>query len=337
MSDGALVLAVTTGDPLGIGPEVVAKTIARGDGPARLLVLGDARSLARDGAGGPALPIVDGPEGLRRSGAPAGMDRASDDLARRLHPDPLPPHGQATAWAGEASHAWVLRGADLALAGDVDALVTGPIHKEAWHAAGVASPGHTEALAQRAGAARVVMMLAGERLRVALATIHVALARVPGLLSAEGIEADLAILDRDLRGRFGVASPRIGVCGLNPHAGEGGLFGREDRDVIAPAVEAARRRGIDASGPWPADACLPQAAAGRYDAALAMYHDQGLPVVKALSPRTAVNVTLGLPFVRTSVDHGTAFDVAGRGVADAGSLGAAIELAATLARRARRE
>ena len=332
MSGDALVLAVTTGDPLGIGPEIVAKAVAGGDLPARVLILGDARSLARDGAGLAALPRVDGPEGLRRLGAPAALDRASDDLARALHPDPLPPHGQVSAWAGTASHAWVLRGADLALEGGVDGLVTGPIHKEAWHAAGVASPGHTEALAERARAGRVVMLLAGERLRVALATIHVALARVPGLLSAAGIAADLAVLDRDLRARFGLTSPRIAVCGLNPHAGEGGLFGREDRDVIAPAVAAARGRGIDATGPWPADACLPQAAAGRYDAVLAMYHDQGLPVVKALSPRSAVNVTLGLPFVRTSVDHGTAFDVAGRGVADAGSLVAAISLAATLAR-----
>ena len=333
MTDRRLVIAVTAGDPLGIGPEITAKALARREGPAQWLVLGDARALERDGAG--ALPRVDGPEGLRRLGAPAGLDRASDDYARAVQPDALPAHGKVEAWAGKASHAWVLRGADLAISGAVDALVTGPIHKEAWHAAGVPSPGHTEVLAERAHAPRVVMMLAGERLRVALSTIHVALARVPGLLTVQGIAADLEVVDRDLRLRFGIAAPRIAVCGLNPHAGEGGLFGREEIEVIAPAVAAARRGGIDATGPWPADACLPRAAGGAYDAVLAMYHDQGLPVVKALSPRAAVNVTLGLPFVRTSVDHGTAFDVAGRGVADPGSLLAAIALATRLAAPAR--
>jgi 4-hydroxythreonine-4-phosphate dehydrogenase len=158
---------------------------------------------------------------------------------------------------------------------------------------------------------------------------------VPDLLTVEGIAADLAVVHRDLRSRFGVAAPRIGVCGVNPHAGEGGRFGDEDARVVAPAVEAARRAGIDALGPLPADACLPRAAAGEFDAALAMYHDQGLTAVKTLAPRDAVNVTLGLPFVRTSVDHGTAFDRAGKGTATASSLRAACLLAAEMVRAER--
>jgi 4-hydroxythreonine-4-phosphate dehydrogenase len=176
------------------------------------------------------------------------------------------------------------------------------------------------------------MLFVGGGLRVALATIHVALRDVPGLLTVAGLEADLALLDAELRSRMGVERPRIGVCGLNPHAGEGGRFGGEDEATIAPAVAAARARGIDATGPWPADACLPSAARGGFDAALAMYHDQALPAVKTLAPREAVNVTLGLPFVRTSVDHGTAFDRAGTGTADASSLFAAARLALSLAR-----
>jgi 4-hydroxythreonine-4-phosphate dehydrogenase len=217
----------------------------------------------------------------------------------------------------------VLRGADLALEGAADALVTGPVHKGAWGLAGVPDPGHTEALARRSGAARVVMCLFGGGLRVALSTVHVALRAVPDLLTVDGIAADLAVLNEGLRRRFGVAAPRIGVCGLNPHAGEGGRFGDEDDRIVAPAVAAARRAGVDARGPFPADACLPRAAAGEFDAALAMYHDQGLAAVKTLAPRATVNATLGLPFVRTSVDHGTAFDRAGAGTATASSLRAA--------------
>lgn len=332
------VVALSVGDPCGIGPEVAWKLLAAGDLPARVLLLADGRAMDRDrglASGAPVGLPRRSAEAFARGNEPFALDEASDAAGRGALPT-LPPHGRVHAGAGAASHAWVLRGADLAAAGTVAALVTGPIHKEAWAAAGIGSIGHTEALAARAGARRVVMMLVGGPLRVALATIHVPLARVPGLLTREGIAADLAIVAADLRARFGVAAPRIAVCGCNPHAGEGGLLGPEDAAVIAPAVAAARAAGIDAVGPLPADAAIPAAAGGRYDAVLAMFHDQGLPTVKTLAPRTAVNVTLGLPFVRTSVDHGTAFDVAGRGVATAASLRAALDTAVALASRSTR-
>jgi len=315
-------LALTLGDPAGIGPEIVARYLADFSPlPAPLVVVG-ARHLfeaAWQAVGAPYEVPDFGPES-----APVALHDPG------VGPDGAVAIGQPSAAAGAASHAWVLAAADLARAGHVAGLVTAPIHKGAWALAGVTSPGHTEALRDRAGVERVVMMLVGERLRVALATIHVPLARVPALVTVEGLLADLDILHGALRGPFRIARPRIAVCGLNPHAGEGGLLGHEDDAVVAPAVAAARRAGIDASGPWPADACIPQAAAGRYDAALCMFHDQGLPAVKTLAPRTAVNVTLGLPFVRTSVDHGTAFDIAGRGVATPTSLDAAVRLAAFL-------
>lgn len=329
------VVALSVGDPAGIGPEVAWKLLAAGDLPARVLLLADGRVLARDrdlAPGAPPLPPPVDAAAFAAGDAPFGLDAAADAAGRAASPT-LPAHGRLDAGAGAASHAWVLRGADLARTGVVDALVTGPIHKEAWAAAGIGSIGHTEALAARAGARRVVMMLVGGPLRIALATIHVPLARVPGLLSSAGLADVVRTVHADLVARFGLPSPRIAVCGLNPHAGEGGLLGTEDRDVIAPAVAAARAAGVDAVGPLPADAAIPAAAGGRWDAVVAMFHDQGLPAVKTLAPRTAVNVTLGLPFVRTSVDHGTAFDVAGRGVATSTSLEAAVALAVALASR----
>jgi len=328
-------IALSIGDPAGIGPEIVMRLLAEGDLPARVLLLGERRVLERARAlhpAAPALETFERPEAFAASGAPAGLDARADRLGRDAMPDGPPAYGRIDVAAGRASHAFVLRGADLAAIGAVDALVTGPIHKEAWGLAGVSSPGHTEALAERAGVPRVLMCLTGGGLRVALATIHVALARVPALITTEGLLRDLRLLDAQMRRRYGLASPRIGVCGLNPHAGEGGRFGTEDAAVVRPAILAARAEGIDATGPWPADACLPRTVAGAFDVALAMFHDQGLPAVKTLAPRTAVNVTLGLPYVRTSVDHGTAFDVAGRGVATATSLRAAIAEAVALAR-----
>jgi 4-hydroxythreonine-4-phosphate dehydrogenase len=329
------VVALSIGDPAGIGPEIALRLLAEGDLPARVLLCGERRILERARAlvgAGPGVESFADPAAFRASGADGGLDAASDDLGRAALPEGPPAWGRIDRGAGRASHAFVLRGADLALRGDVDALVTGPIHKEAWGLAGVTEPGHTEALAARAGVARVVMCLTGGGLRVALATIHVPLARVPSLLSAAGLLADLRIVREALRRDYGLAAPKIGVCGLNPHAGEGGRFGREDLDVIRPAVAAARAEGIDATGPLPADACIPRAASGVFDLAFAMFHDQGLPAVKTLAPRTAVNVTLGLPFVRTSVDHGTAFDVAGRGVATTSSLRAAVVEAVEIAR-----
>ena len=322
-------LAVTLGDAAGIGPEIVLRTLTRGASNARLLVIGSADALRRelphvDGAHLP--PVVADPAQLAEVPGGAGLWEPSAPLAA------LPAYGTIDAEAGRASHAWVLQAAELAGAGRVDGIVTGPIHKAAWNAAGIDSPGHTEALCEAAGAERVLMMLAGGRLRVALATIHVPLRTVADRLDRQRIAGDLVLLAREVARAFGPQQPRIAVCGLNPHAGEEGLFGSEDAEVIAPAVADARAAGVDAHGPLPADACIPAGAAGSYDAVFAMYHDQALPAVKTLAPRQSVNITLGLPFLRTSVDHGTAFDIAGRGRATDESLRAALGMATAIAR-----
>ena len=329
-------LALSLGDPAGIGPEILLRLLQEGDLPARLLVLGDVGALERArgflaGTG----PVAALPPVVMHPAEAAASDDAVCLWAPHGALDPLPAPGRIDAAGGAASHQWVLEGARLAAAGLVDGLVTGPIHKEAWRRAGVAHPGHTEALRDAAGVDRVLMLLVGGRLRTALATIHVPLQQVPALLTTAGLLADLLLLDRELGRVFALATarPRIAVAGLNPHAGEGGLFGREEIDVIEPAVAAARGRGLDVHGPLPADACIPAASEGRWDAVLAMYHDQALPAVKALAWRRGVNVTLGLPYLRTSVDHGTAFDVAGRGIAVASSLRAAVHLAAECAPR----
>jgi 4-hydroxythreonine-4-phosphate dehydrogenase len=212
-------------------------------------------------------------------------------------------------------------------------MVTAPVHKGVINDAGIAFTGHTEYLAARTRAPHVVMMLVGGGLRVALATTHLALARVPRAITREGLLATLRVLDADLRRRFRVRRPRILVAGLNPHSGESGHLGTEDRDVIAPALARAARLGIDAQGPIPADTLFVPARLKGADCVLAMYHDQGLPVLKYASFGAGVNVTLGLPFVRTSVDHGTALEIAGKGKADPGSLLEAVKLAVKLARR----
>jgi 4-hydroxythreonine-4-phosphate dehydrogenase len=216
------------------------------------------------------------------------------------------------------------------MSGEYHAMVTAPVQKSVINDAGIAFTGHTEYLAARSGAAHVVMMLVGGGLRVALATTHLPLASVPGAITRDGLVQTLKILDHDLRTRFRIAKPRILVSGLNPHSGEAGHLGSEDQEIVAPAIALAARQGIDAAGPIPADTLFVPARLERADAVLAMYHDQGLPVLKFASFGRGVNVTLGLPFVRTSVDHGTALDLAGTGKADAGSLIEAVKLAIDL-------
>ena len=327
-------LALTVGDPAGIGPEITQRLLQDPPRAARLVVIGDEAALAvgaRPAEATRSIPEVDQPEDMPEAPGAIARWRGSVRTEGAIEV------GRIQAAAGAACHAWVLQAADLALAGRVDGLVTGPIHKASWHEAGIDSPGHTEALRDRAGVERVLMMLVGGRLRAALATIHVPLRTVPDLLDTAALEADIGLLACETGRSFGLVRPRIAVCGLNPHAGEEGLFGHEDEAVIAPAVAAARAAGIDAVGPLPADACIPAASGGSYDAVLAMYHDQALPTVKSIAPRRSVNVTLGLPFVRTSVDHGTAFDIAGRGVARESSLRAAVVLGAEMARRFRGE
>ncbi len=248
--------------------------------------------------------------------------------------DRIPLPGRASAAGGRAALAAVTGATQLALDGFVDAIVTAPISKEAIRAAGSPFPGHTEMLAALTKAKRHAMMLVGGPLRVSLATIHVPLAQVPSLITARGIRTVIELTWEAVR-LFGLRRPRIAVCGLNPHAGEAGLMGDEERRVIAPAVRAMAKKGVPVSGPYPADTIFHRAARGEFAAVVAMYHDQGLGPLKTLAFDTGVNLTLGLPIIRTSVDHGTAFDIAGKGVASAESLLAAVELAATMARRRR--
>jgi len=329
-------IAITMGDPCGIGPEVALKACAalgaaRGAGAAvdgsRCIIYGDPGLLARTAAR-LALPVtiqtVPDPSFPAEDGDPRIPVAV---VACSSLPTDLP-IGRIDARAGRAAHDAIERAARAAMAGDLRAVVTAPIHKEALAAAGIRHPGHTELLADIAGGADVRMMLANDVLRTVLVTIHEPLRRVVDLVTRQRVLDTVLITARAMQ-RLGIASPRIAVAGLNPHAGEGGLMGDEDLREIAPAVAEARARGIDATGPWPGDTVFMRAREFReFDVVVAMYHDQGLIPIKYLGLDAGVNVTIGLPFVRTSVDHGTAFDIAGRGVADARSLLAAIRLAA---------
>jgi 4-hydroxythreonine-4-phosphate dehydrogenase len=238
--------------------------------------------------------------------------------------------GQLDPRAGRAAFAYVIKGAELALAGQVAALVTAPINKEALRLAGLPYPGHTEILAELTGSRRFAMMMVNHELRVVLATIHEPLRRALDAITIDG-ERSVIELAHDALLKAGIGKPRIAVAGLNPHAGENGLMGREDLAIIAPAVRSARADGIDASGPWPPDTVFMRARNGEFDVVVAQYHDQGLIPIKYLGMAHGVNVTIGLPFVRTSVDHGTAFDIAGTGTADHTSLLTALLHAHTMA------
>jgi 4-hydroxythreonine-4-phosphate dehydrogenase len=240
------------------------------------------------------------------------------------------PAGHLSAQAGRAAYDAILQAVDAARDGRIAAIATAPINKEAFALAGLPWRGHTDLLAHLTGAEFVAMMFHTPHLAVVLATVHVPLADVPRLLTRDLVERVIRLTARELP-RFGVAAPRLAVAGLNPHAGEHGLLGREDESVVRPAVEACAREGIAVQGPLPADTLFVRAARGEFDAVVACYHDQGLVPVKLLAFGKAVNVTLGLPIIRTSVDHGTAFDIAGKGVADPGSLIEAVLLAARLA------
>jgi 4-hydroxythreonine-4-phosphate dehydrogenase len=237
--------------------------------------------------------------------------------------------------AANAPHILALldRALDGCVSGEFDAMVTAPVQKSVLNDAGIAFTGHTEYLAERSATPRVVMLLVGGGMRVALATTHLALSKVPAAITRELLRSVIRVLDADLRRRFGIAQPRILVAGLNPHAGESGYLGREEIDVIAPVVAELQRAGLRVTGPYPADTLFTPRVLADGDAALAMFHDQGLPVLKHAAFGEAVNVTLGLPFIRTSVDHGTALDRAGRGEVDAGSLKQAVALAFEMAAR----
>lgn len=318
-------VALTAGEPAGIGPDLCA-TIAQRRFAGRLVVLGDRAVIAqRARARGLRFEVPDYPG---RDGAPAisllPIPAAVPVLPGRLEP-------------ANARHVLALldRALDGCVQGEFDAMVTAPVQKSVLNDAGIPFTGHTEYLAERTGTPRVVMLLAGGGLRVALATTHLPLSAVPRAITPELLRAVIRILDADLRRRFGIAAPRILVAGLNPHAGESGYLGREEIEVIAPVIEELAREGIGVTGPFPADTLFTPRILERADAALAMYHDQGLPVLKYAAFGTAVNVTLGLPVIRTSVDHGTALDLAGQGEIDAGSLEQAIALAFEMATRGR--
>jgi 4-hydroxythreonine-4-phosphate dehydrogenase len=294
------VIALTSGEPAGIGPELCVR-VAREMSDADLVVLGD-RSLL---AGCKRIEHVP----LARPAVPGTLDRENARYVLAV----------------------LDRAIDGCLRGEFDAMVTAPVQKSVINDAGIAFTGHTEYLAARTGAEQEVMLLVGGGMRVALATTHLPLSEVSRNITGERLLRILRVVDRDLRVHFGIARPRILVSGLNPHSGESGHLGSEDGEIIAPAIAAALAEGIAASGPLPADTLFLPERLAQADCVLAMYHDQGLPVLKHAAFGKAVNVTLGLPFVRTSVDHGTALDIAGTGKADAGSLLEAVKLAVELA------
>jgi 4-hydroxythreonine-4-phosphate dehydrogenase len=323
-----MTLGITMGDPAGIGPEIIAKLFAEGV-PHPCLVIGDVGRLRR------AVGIVGAPLEVvavdRPDDASAGTGRIAVLAVGALPPDL--PFGRIAARAGAAAYAYITRAIDEVQAGRLSAIVTAPISKQAMHEAGIDYPGHTEILAERAGTADYAMMLANEELRVLLVSIHVSLAdAIRAVTEANELRA-IRLADRAGR-QFGIARPRVAVAGLNPHAGEGGMFGQEDGAIIAPAVARARAEGIDATGPYPGDTVFMRARRGDFDVVVAQYHDQGLIPVKYLGLDHGVNITVGLPFVRTSVDHGTGFDIAGTGQASAASLRAAVVQAAAMLRRA---
>ncbi|HEU4850675.1 MAG TPA: 4-hydroxythreonine-4-phosphate dehydrogenase PdxA [Telluria sp.] len=331
-------IAITTGEPAGIGPEISVRAAWALRHEANCILLGDSALLALTASQiDPAISIAAlSVQAVRNGGIPAfGPERLTVidvPLETPVRPGVLDPaNGRA-----------VLATLDLAIEGIrrgwFSAMATAPLQKSTINDAGIAFSGHTEYLAEKTGTPKVVMMLAGPlasgtELRVALATTHLPLKDVPAAITREGLGEVLDIVDRDLRQRFGIAAPRILVAGLNPHAGEGGYLGREEIDTIGPALEAARARGIDARGPYPADTLFQPKYLDDADCVLAMYHDQGLPVLKHATFGRGVNITLGLPLVRTSVDHGTALDIAARGtgIADSASMEHAVRTALAMA------
>jgi 4-hydroxythreonine-4-phosphate dehydrogenase len=287
-------IAITVGDPSGIGPEIAIKA-------------------ARDPrVTSVCQPVLYGPH-------------STEEISAF-------PAGEINAESARAAYNAIVRATEDALAGRVDAIATAPVNKASFAAAGIPWLGHTDLLGHLCGVRDVAMMFWSEKLSVVLATIHIPLAQVPAAITVESMRRIITLTAESLP-RFGMTTPRIAVAGLNPHAGEDGLLGHEDADVIRPAIAEAQRRGVNVSGPYPADTLFVRAIRGEFDVVIAAYHDQGLVPVKLVAFGHSVNVTLGLPIIRTSVDHGTAFDIARKGAADAGSMVEAVTLAARLARR----
>ena len=317
-------IAVSCGDPAGIGPEVIARSYEPSGTPR--FAIGNPAHF--DGFGMPVVAIES------PTAAPAAMARGLPVLVHDIPGPATPGIPQSAQAAGIVSA--IARAVALTQSGEASAVVTAPIHKKALqNGAGFAYPGHTEYLAALGGDVDVVMMLASDALRVVPATIHIALADVPTALTPQVLEQVIRTTAKGLTSDFGILNPRIAIAGLNPHAGEGGAMGREELDWIAPLIERLRGAGLHLTGPSSADTMFHARARTEYDAAICMYHDQALIPIKTLDFDRGVNVTLGLPFIRTSPDHGTAFDIAGKGIANPTSMAAAIDMAAQMvARRA---
>jgi len=328
-------IGITIGDAAGIGAEIVLKAVADAGllALARMVILADARELQRQAQHfrlSAAYPVVNDRELSRYADASVIIC----DVNAITEPVEF---GRLSAATGQAAIDFIQTGTNLCLRGELDALATAPINKEALKLAGSPFPGHTEMLTALCGAERSLMCFFAGELRVVLLTIHVSLAEAIRAITKERIIEAAELTHREMQ-RFGIAAPRLALAGVNPHASEHGLFGTEEETQMQPAIAYCRQQfGINLTGPFPADTLFVRAARGEFDTVLACYHDQGLIAVKCLAFGEAVNVTLGLPIIRTSVDHGTAFDIAGRGIADAGSLIAAIKLAAELAGKVKRQ
>lgn len=318
-------VVITPGEPAGIGPDLCV-ALAQRDWPVELVICADA-DLLLNRAAMLGLPLELLPY---QSASPATPQRAGTLTLLAINAPQQVQPGHLDVANGAYVLETLTRACDGCLAGEFAALITGPVHKGVINDGGIAFTGHTEFFAERAGCERVVMMLATEELRVALATTHLPLKDVSAAVTRDSLHEVISILHQDLQQKFAIARPHIFVCGLNPHAGEGGHMGREEIDVITPALDELRAQGIQLTGPLPADTLFQQKYLQHADAVLAMYHDQGLPVLKYQGFGRAVNITLGLPFIRTSVDHGTALELAGRGTADAGSFITALNLAITM-------
>lgn len=318
-------VVITPGEPAGIGPDLCV-ALAQRDWPVELVICADA-DLLLNRAAMLGLPLELLPY---QSASPATPQRAGTLTLLAINAPQQVQPGHLDVANGAYVLETLTRACDGCLAGEFAALITGPVHKGVINDGGIAFTGHTEFFAERAGCERVVMMLATEELRVALATTHLPLKDVSAAITRDSLHEVISILHQDLQQKFAIARPHIFVCGLNPHAGEGGHMGREEIDVITPALDELRAQGIQLAGPLPADTLFQQKYLQHADAVLAMYHDQGLPVLKYQGFGRAVNITLGLPFIRTSVDHGTALELAGRGTADAGSFITALNLAITM-------
>ena len=322
MTKDATPIAITMGDPSGIGPEIAIIALTENSVANRSVVFGCPNAMER------AAHMVGSQKKIRalKSISDARFADGTIEVLRTSDLDTLPPIGEVNADSGQAAFDAIKKSIECALAGKVLAIVTAPIHKEALSVAGINYSGHTEMLADFSGAEKVAMLLGNDEIRTVLVTIHCSLRDA---IKGADYEAQMDAIRLAHQGAIalGFESPRVAVAGLNPHAGEGGLFGQEEIEIIAPAIKAAQAEGIKASGPWPGDTVFMQARKGHFDIVVAQYHDQGLIPVKFMGLEKGVNITLGLPFVRTSPDHGTAFNIAGTGKADASSLVTAIKYA----------